>query len=191
MKTFKRITSNFHLYVICAVLSFFLWGWIFGMVNDTTAFKKVSVYIDCDSCRDMELRLELEKEPPEGIKLIPVHTLDYVVFDETTMFQGDILVLRESQFPNYKDALTPLAGAESRFEGCQLLEDQGAVYGLKVYDAATGTGILADYVVFQNPGEKPEDFYLFFFKQSRHLGAINGSRDEAAFQVARTLMNFQ
>lgn len=185
MSVIKRFTSRLYIYIIWAVLSFFIWGWIFGLATDTSTFKKVSVYIDCAQIQDMDLRLTLEEQLPEGIEMIKVHSLEYVVFDEATMFLGDILVLRESYLPNYVEALQPITG---HFPEEELLYYDGEAYGIPVFDPETGEGILEDFVTFLKPGQDPEPYYLFFMKGSHHLGDIAESRDDAAIRIARRLL---
>ncbi len=183
---FKHIASHFHIYVLWSLLSAFLWMWIFGFVNDTTTFHKVSVYIDCSTCADLDLTLELEKDMPVGIRKIKVHPLKYVVFDEPTMWMGDIMILRSRDIENYKDVLCPITTVADRFSAPLFaLEDE--IYGVQVYNGETGQGILSDYVTFLAPHEDPDDFYMVFLRKSRHLGALNGSDDEAAFEVAAQL----
>ncbi len=188
MKLLKRVGSQLHTYVLWALLSFLIWGWVFNLISDTTTFKKVSVYIDSAICQDAALTEILEEDKPEKIEFVQVRPLSYVVFDEPTMFMGDILVLRESYLPNYVTALTPLTGVESRFEGYEILEYEGKPYGIKVYDAQTGESLLGDYVTYLKPWEENEDFYLFFMVNSRHIAPLHKGADDIAFRMAEKLL---
>ncbi len=188
MATLKKIFSNIYLYILWALLAFFFWSWIFGLVNDTTTFKKVSIYIDCAAMEELDLTLELEEDLPQGIKMVKLHTKDYVVFDEPTMLMGDILVLKESELPYYVEALSPIAPFAQAHPELAAYTWEGETVGIRVYDAASGQGILNNYVSFLAPGEPPEDFYMVFLADSRHLGSLNGSADDAAFQLAEKLL---
>ncbi len=188
MKAIKQIFSRFYIYVLWALLSFLLWGWIFGIVTDTTTFHKVSIYVDCAEIQDLDLTLELEADLPEGIKMVKVHPMSYVVFDETTMLMGDILILRESSVEGYLEALCPMGDWGAEYETYAW---DGQVYGIRVYDADAGQGILADYVTFLGAYEAQEDFYLVFLNDSHHLGSLNDSVDDAAIQIAERLLNLQ
>ncbi len=184
---FKHLASHLHVYVLWSILSAFLWMWIFGFVTDTTTFHKVSVYIDCHTCEELDLTLELEKDLPDGIKMVKVHPLQYVVFDEPTMLMGDIMILRACDLENYRDFLCPITLAAHRFDRpTYKIEDE--VYGIQVYDGASGQGILCEYVSFLAPDEEPQNFYMVFLNKSRHLGQLNGSDDEAAFDIALRLL---
>ncbi len=191
MKLAKQIFSRWYIYIIWGLLSFFIWGWIFGMVTDTSTYHKVSIYIDCASCEDLELTLALEEDMPEGIKMVKVHPLSYVVFDETTMFMGDILILRESNLENYVESLCPITELAQQWQVSDTYSWEGEVYGIRVYDGATGTGILEEQVTFLYPGEAAEDFYLVFLAESHHLGELNGSQDDAAVFMAQRLMTME
>ncbi len=188
MTKLKRFTSTIYIYIIWAILSLFVWSWIFGIVNDTTTFHKLAIYIDCDSCRDMDLTLELEKDMPENITKVTARPLSYVIFDEPTMMLGDILVLRQSQMENYVGILAPLPELGSEYDSLPRYAHEGVVYGIQAYDPQTGAGILSDYVTFLNPGEEQEPFYLSFFIQSRHIGS-ESSRDTAAIEMAKRFLD--
>ncbi len=191
MKTVKQIFAHFSTYVIWLLLSVFVWSWIFNMINDTSTFHKVSMYIDCHECADLDLTLELEEDMPKGIKMVKVHPLSYVVFDESTMFMGDILILRESQMENYRPVLADITALSGRWTDRPRYSQEDADYGIQVYDGQTGEGILSDYVTFLHPGEEQENFYLVFLAESRHLGSLNGSKDDAAFQMADRLLTME
>ncbi|MCD8118159.1 MAG: hypothetical protein LUE29_01470 [Lachnospiraceae bacterium] len=192
MRAIKNIFSHFYMYVIWLILSYFLWGWIFGMVNDTTTYHKISIYIDCASLEEMDLTLELEEDMPEGIKKVKVHSFDYVVFDDATMLMGDIFIIRESDLEGYLEVLQPITElAAQGWPEYETYDVEGEAYGIKIFDGETGEGILQDYVTWLKPGEDAQDFYLVFLADSVHLGDLNGSDDEAAFEMAERLLGMQ
>ena len=57
---------------------------------------------------------------------------------------------------------------------------EGRTLGVKIWDAASGTGAAEDYLGYE-PGE---DYYLFFNADSPHLS----SGDGAALRVAEELL---
>ncbi len=190
MKRIKKFFSKLPPFVIWLLISAFFWSWIFNLVGDTTTFKKVSVYIDCSTCAKVDLTVKLEEDLPEGIRMMKVHPLSYVAFDEATMLMGDILILRESRVQDFLPALHPVTGLELAGEG-ETYYYEGVPYGFRVYNGDTGEGILSEYVTFLAPGEQQEDFYLFFLYQSNHLGPLRESRDDAAIEVAARLLGMK
>ncbi len=190
MKRIKNFFSKLPPFVIWLLISFFFWSWIFNLVGDTSTFKKVSVYIDCNTCADLDLTVKLEDDLPEGIRMMKVHPLSYVAFDEATMLMGDILILRESRIEGLLPALHPVTGLVLAGEADTYYYD-GTPYGFRVYNAESGEGILSEYVTFLTPEEQQEDFYLFFLYQSNHLGPLRESRDDAAIEVAARLLGMK
>lgn len=187
MKTVKQIFSRLHIYILCLVLSALFWSWIFSLITDTTAYKKVSVYVDNDTCQTLELTLELEKDLPQDIRMVKVHTLSYVAFDEGALDYADIFIFPGSGIESRAQGLEPITD-HPIVRGREVLTLDGDVIGIKVYDAATGTGCMKDFIQYAVPGQEPEDYYMVFPSLSRHLGSLNGSRDDAAFFVAEKML---
>ena len=144
MRVLKNIFSHLHVFVLWAVLSAMLWAWIFTLVTDTTADKKITVYCHVPRVESTELAVRLEENMPEGLKMIKVHSFDYVMFEIEPVNGGDIYIIPASETEEF---------AEDLSEG-----------GVKVYDCETGTGIAAEYITYGN-----EDYYLFLGANSVHL----------------------
>ena len=70
--------------------------------------------------------------------------------------------------------ITEIPGADALYEA------EGRPYGVCVYDEARGVAVGTKYVAYI-PGET---YYLFFNANSPHLGAWNGSADDAAIAAA-------
>ena len=144
MRVLKNIFSHLHVFVLWAVLSAMLWAWIFTLVTDTTADKKITVYCHVPRVESTELAVRLEENMPEGLKMIKVHSFDYVMFEIEPVNGGDIYIIPASETEEFAEDLS---------------ED-----GVKVYDCETGTGIAAEYITYGN-----EDYYLFLGANSVHL----------------------
>ncbi len=168
MRVLRAIWAKLPAYVLWALLSAILWGWIFGLVTDAPAEKKVVVYIDAPGCRDTALDVELEKSMPEGIRQIRVHLFSYVMFDEAQLVNADLYVVPASACAGYVDSFRALESAAG--EGCW--EYEGRAYGLPVGGAASAW---VDY----DPGE---EYYLFFGVNSAH------AEDGAAQAVAESFL---
>ena len=164
MRVLKNIFSQLHTFVLWALASVIFWGWIFGYATDTTFDKKIMVFCHVPAMQDTELALALEKDMPAGIKMVQVHTFDYVLFDTISIEHADVLLVPAIDIPEMPDELLPLEG-----EG-----------GVPVYDAATGQGVLLDYITYDDT-----DYYLFLGAKSAHL------EDGAAAAIARRMLAMQ
>lgn len=161
MRVLKNIFSQLHSFVLWALASVMLWGWIFGMATDTTFDKKIMVFCHVPQMADTELALELEKDLPEGIRMIQVHTFDYVMFDTVSIEHADVLIIPAIDVQEMEGELLPLEG-------------QG---DMPVYDPATGQGILLDYITYGD-----EEYYLYLGAGSAHL------EDGVAAAIARRML---
>ena len=144
MRVLKNIFSHLHIFLLWAILSAMLWAWIFTFVTDTTPDKKITVYCHVPEIKGTQLAIRLEENMPEGLKMIKVHSFDYVMFDTSAITQGDIYIIPESEIEPFADDLTG--------------------DGIKVYERETKTGAASQYITY---GE--EDYYLFFGADSVHL----------------------
>ena len=88
MRVLKNIWSQLHRFVFWALLSTILWAWIFTLITDTVPEKKVTLYVQTENCRSMELTLKLEEEKPEGIKMVKVHPFSYAVFGDQELLEA-------------------------------------------------------------------------------------------------------
>ena len=163
MRILKNILSQLHSFVLWLLVSAFFWGWIFTMVTDTSPDKKVTVYCHVPGIQDTALAAALEEHMPEGLRMIKVHSFDYVMFDVESIRLGDVFILPASEIELFADDLAPV----------------GEEPGVKVYDASADDGIAMAYIQYEAAGE---DFYLFLGAQSVHL------EDGKALEVAMRLL---
>ena len=161
MRTLKKILSQLHTFVLWALVSAMFWSWIFTFVTDTSPERKITVYCKVPELRDTDLAVALEASMPEGLRMIKVHSFDYVMFGVDAFYQGDLFVVPAADMETYAELLAAVEGNE----------------GVKAYDAATGTGIATAYIRYTD-----EDYYLFLGAGSAHL------EDGKALAVARSLM---
>ena len=160
MKLLKNIVSRFHIFLLWLLASVMFWSWIFTMVTDTSPDKKVTVYCHVPAVQDTALAVALEEHIPAGLKMIKVHSFDYVMFDEESIGKGDVFIIPASEIELFAGDLAPV----------------GEERGVKVYEASTGIGIAMDYIQYAD-----EDFYLFLGAGSAHL------EDGKALEVARLI----
>lgn len=183
MRIVKNIVSQMHRWVLWAILSAVFWGWIFTMVTDTTPDRKVTLFVKVDRCEDKALAVKLEESLPPGIRMIKVHPFSYVMLGSGELETADLYIVPASEASGMTDAFAPLDGETLETGDRELFRVDGVAYGVKVYDAASGTGAAAQYLGYE-PGE---DYYLFLNAASLHLG----SGDGAALRVAEALLKLQ
>ena len=181
MRVLKTIFSKFYLYVLWAFFAFLICGQIFSRLGDAPAAHKVTLYADVPSMRDAALAAELERELPEGIRVVKVHPFSYAMIDDGDLLASDLYIIPESHVEQYSDSLRPIGGAALPKEGGCFRE--GELWGVRVWDAAKRQGIAADFIDYPD-----EDCWLFFNKASRHIRTLSGTGDDAAVEIARRLL---
>ncbi len=180
MRVLKNIVSQLHTYIVWALLSAVFWGFIFGMITDAPAERKIVIFADALHCEDKALDIALERTKPAGIRMIRAHTFDYTLFDETGLLNADIYLVPEEKAADYIESYSPLDPAALPWTDAELWSWEGTAYGVKLDGARS-------YFSFRPPGEEEGDVYLFFGVNSLHTASLNGSADDAALQVALDL----
>ena len=163
MRILRNILSQLHSFVLWLLASALFWGWVFTLVTDVPPAQKVTVYCHVPGIQDTALAAALEEHMPEGLRMVKVHSFDYVMFNVESIELGDVFIIPASEIETYAGNLAPV----------------GEEPGVKVYDAASGAGIAAAYIQY---GAAGEDFYLFLGAGSVHL------EDGKALEVARELL---
>ena len=178
----KGILKNWHRYLLWLVVSFFLWAWIFTMITDAPAAKKLVLYADCPAMEREALDAELEKGMPDHIRFVEARIFSDEMFQPSNLTSGDVFILSSQQIDRYLPGCISLP--EAVFPGLPLFETEGKPYGVCVCDETKGIAVGTRYVAYL-PGET---YYLFFNAASRHLGDWNGSPDDAAIIAAREFL---
>ena len=185
-RAFKKISGQVLIFLTFLTLSTMLWGWLFSMKTDTTADKKITVYIDCADVADTALAAKLEETLPEGIRMVKVHPFSYALFDTSAFTGADIFIVPAGRAEAYRDSFVPAA-----FSGQDLLTLENGAVGVKIYDAFTGTGGAASYITYLNEAGEKEDFYLFYGAASLHYSGNEGALDNAAAGIADRLLTLE
>ena len=191
MKILKNILSQFHTFLLWALASVLLWGWVYTRVNDAPREKKVTVFINAVDIDDHALAVRLEEHLPAGIRKIKVHDFEYQMISSDV--KGDIYVVRASQLEQMlrekPEAVLPITAPE----GCIGYDYGGNCYGLRIFDAASQTGAGAGkYIRYADPDElQQEDYYLCFGAETIHVLGADGAVDNAAWEVAMDLLSLE
>ena len=93
----KSILKNWHRYLLWLVVSFFFWAWIFTLITDAPAQKKLVLYADCPAMEREALDAELEKAMPEGIRFVEARVFSDEMFSPTNLTSGDLFILRRAR----------------------------------------------------------------------------------------------
>ena len=168
MTVLKNIFSQWYKYLLWALISVIFWGWIFTLVTDAPAAKKLVLCVDARELRDQALADALSENRPEGIRQIAVHSFDYYIFDTEELRTADLYIVGESRAEKYMESFLPLAETGMAAEGRTLWTHDGTAYGLLVYDASSGEGAADGYIGYVQPGAEPENYYLFFGAETVH-----------------------
>lgn len=174
-----------HRYVLWLLVSAVFWGWIFTLITDTVAAKKVVLYAETPAIADRELAIELEKNLPEGIRMVQVHPFTYALFNTGELMESDIYIMPEEELAGSLGSLCPIPQEEA---GEHAYLSDGTAYGWLIYDAETQTGFANQYLTYHSEREPDQNFYICFGKSSRHLGSWNDSADDAAVVLAKRIL---
>ncbi len=161
MRFLKNVFSQLHTFVLWLLASALFWGWIFTIVTDTSPEKKVTVYCRVPAIQDTALAAALEEDMPEGLRMIKVHSFEYVMFGTDEFDRGDVFIVPASEEADFVKDLLPVEGGQPA----------------KVYDAAAGEGAATEYIQYGD-----EDYYMYLGSGSVHL------EDGAALAVARAIL---
>ena len=193
MRLIRSFFSNIPKYLLWLVLSTILWMWIFTFLTDTKPAKKITLLADVPTLADPELAARLEDPLPEGIRMVKAHSTSFYLFGMagmTSMDEADLYIVPASDLEKYLESYLEFPG-ELIPEDAVLYEHEGTVYGVRVYDVASGTGIAQTYIGYLDQDltaedyRPPQDYYLCFSNLSVHCG----EQDTAAYEIARRFLS--
>lgn len=181
----KRILRSWHRYVLCALLSVIFWAWIFTLLFHAPAKHKVVLYAGLPVIDGNGLSMVLEEDLPEGIRRVDAGAIEDSIFNQDEVLYGDLYIISETDAEQLIPSFAPIDRAA--FQGETFYESDGKTYGILIYDEETGLKVAGDNV-FYVPHQR---FYLFFNKDSRHIGEWNDSPDDGAIKVAQHFMTLK
>jgi len=191
MKPMKRLWNLIPAMILWGMLSVFLWGWIFTFLTDTQPQHKLTLFVDAAVTDGTGLAVQLEETLlDDTISMVKVHPFTYAMLDSEPLRQSDAYLVRASHVEEYREWFAPWSVGFSAKDGSDtsLLLLDGAPYGIRVYDAATGTGIAQAYIDYHDPALPDEDYYLMLGKESLHLTANEGGLDDRAILLAEAIL---
>ena len=188
----KRSEFRAHLrhdgywYVIAAVICIFVWMWVFGLLTAPKKEETVFVFIASYGAEQgLSERLNSSDVLPSGISEVNItyemadepDYIFYTRYSSALKNTADIVILPQSRLMMFgEDSFLyfcelPQDWVTEKFADMETVTHAGAVYGIKVYDAQTHTGVMTDVIDYLPPdGGTEEDYYLLFPCQSVHVG---------------------
>lgn len=179
----KRTGSVLLKYVVFLLFAVVLWTWIFGLISDTVAEKKLVIYTDAEQLRSAELETHMTAMLPDGIEMIKAHKIGYAVFDEEAADSGDIYILSESAAMELWPDMSPINGLLISISERDLFLVDSVPYGIRI-NCSDSDNPFKDYIFF----DTDEDIYLLFNAASIHTRSLNGSQDNAAVDFVKNLL---
>ena len=180
MRVLKNILSQLHVYLVWLILSVVLWGFVFNLLTDAPAEKKLLLFAEVGGVREREFCAELEKSKPAGIRMLQAHSFDYVMFDEQSLLSADLYIVPLERVEGYRDSFRALDLSRLPAEELSFYELDGAPCGIRVWDGEAGAA--SGYFAY---GEG--EYYLFLGANSLHAG----EPDDAAYWMIGEILKMQ
>ena len=200
------IARNWFFYVLWIVIVVFAWEGIFAYLTKYKDEESVYCFFGVENVSTDALYDDLNRAKPEYVKNVDITArssrtdgFDLLFYTDGRQ-NGDVFVLPDSFcepstmrscfYPMDRSVVEELFGKETDC-GIAVIEDK--VYGIKVYDKNTDTAIASeyfDYAYTDSDGVKQAvgDYYLFFGKNSLHLGRLSGSKLDGAIVFAKVIL---
>ena len=191
MSRLKRLWNLIPAMLLWAMLSIFFWGWIFTLITDTEPENKLTVFVDAAIPDATALAVRLEQEVLGGqIRMVKAHPFTYAMLSSEELRCSDAYIVRESHLEEYREWFAPLPeDFAATLPAARLWQPEGVPTGVLIWDAETGMGAAQSYITYSDPALADEDCYLLFGAASPHLTGNPGSVDDAALQLAETLLS--
>ena len=186
MKKMKRFFDLIPAMLLWLMLSLFLWSLVFNSLTDAPAEEKIVLFIDASLTGETQLALDLEAAAGDGIEMAQVRSFAYAMMGSEEIENADLYIIGRSAFNDYQGWFAPLP---EELRNGTLLEMDGTPYGVKVYDAATGEGLVPEIIGYTYPGKVVEDHYLLVGINSLHVEGHENAVDNEAVTCALALLN--
>ncbi|MBR7041041.1 MAG: hypothetical protein IKI24_04280 [Clostridia bacterium] len=161
---FRRFFRLLPALLTWALVCIMFWGWIFSILTDTPASKKLIVYVDAPLKNTRELAGRLEDHFPRSqIRFIEIRSFSYSMMGDSPAADGDIFIIPSGSAEEYSDWFGDMPAE---------------VFLSPAADAAP----LSSYVLYP----EGKEYLLFYSASSVHTG----KNDSLAFELAELLKQF-
>ena len=191
----KHFAEKWLRYLIALILIFIFWLVIIDALVAVKPEHKLGIFI---GAYGISTALDENIEKPSDIEEIEIFDVNinedyyFVIFSAyASSGDFDFSIVNEKQFRESdiqyyltldEQMLVDYFGKQEYY----YVNDR--IYGIKIYDGKTKAGILNDFIKYDFEGQN-EDYYLFFYKDSIHLGELNSSVDDKAIQTIKSIFN--
>ena len=204
MNTVKRIIrERWYAFAAWLLITVLLASWLFPWLTRISPEEKLTVFVGSYSQDTGELRQVLERNKPEELVELNVYSgaLDDGLYDAFYTTYGlsyaDVMVVPRqaveeivsSENGNLSDFFTVIPLGFFPNADWTYYSAGGEHYGIRIYDSQTGKGFCS-LIDFTKDGKENQDYYIFFNKDSVHLGGMReGGATDAAVAIAELLMS--
>lgn len=195
----RKIWSKWYIYLttVAVVVTSFCIAVSFKTAPKRT--ERVDFFIGAYDIKTEELKKEIEKKKPSGVVEVELRFHYISSKDFTYIFANfranvDCFILPYDYVSkNENDSVKYAANLDMDYMNSEFgkenvyykFEDRGK--GIKIYDAATKTGSLTNYIQYDTD-DFQSDYYLFFSYKSVNLGKNNDSETDRAIKMAKELI---
>lgn len=185
MRKIRRFLDTLPALVLWAMLSIFLWSFVFNFLTDVPAAEKVVLFIDAPLTNETRLAVALEEAAADSIQMVQVRSFAYAMMGSEEIENADLYIIGESGIAEYAEWFATLP---EELQTGTLLEKDGQPLGIKVWDAATGEGLAPESIGYTFPGKAVEDHYLLVGRNSLHVQTHENAVDNEAITCALELL---
>lgn len=190
----KHFTEKWIRYLIALILIFIFWLVVVDILVAVKPENKIGIFV---GAYGVSQSIEEQIDKPDGIEKIEIYDLNinedyyFVIFSAYASNRDfDFSIVNEKQFRESDIQYYLSLNQETivdYFGEQEYYYVNNQIYGIKIYDGETKQGILNDLIDFD--GENlTDDYYLFFHKDSLHLGNLNSSNDNKAIQAIQGII---
>ena len=186
MRKIRRLLDLLPMMLMWLVLSVFLWGFVFNFLTDAAPENKIVLFADAAVPDATGLAVQLEATVTAPVEMVQVRPFSYAMMGSEAIGSADLYIVSASQAETYRDWFSPLP--EALLDAGPLLEMDGIPFGVRVYNAAAGTGVASSFITYMQPGAAAEDYYLFVGSSSLHVQNHENAVDDQAVTCALHLL---
>ena len=194
-KFLDHFIAKWYKYLIAFLFSIFIWILLVDLFVAPKKNEKIGIFIGSYGINNQIYDAIEKPNYIREINFYDVHLEEsyYFILFSSYASSGDfdIAILPESQFREtdiqYYEKISQ-DKFESNFGVMEYYLVNNDIYGIKVYDAKTNTGILTDYIIYEEDNMPEEDYYLFFSNYSIHLGLLNDSDYDGVITILKELL---
>ena len=191
-KLFADIKRDLIVYILLMVLSIVLSVSFVTIVSKPRNETTLTIFMGTYTTNIENFKRELEKEKPNYLKEINIRCFspsskNYTYAYRSIGLKGaDIIALPFSKIDSQTvvDFYAKITNEyiEKYFENYDVLTISNSVYGVKIHEKGQANG---EFLSFYDVESNDDDYYLFYKKNSLHIGDITSSKYETAFILSK------